>query len=672
MKSNIAFYLTLALILLFVPTCFSQVGKVTGYQKISDVAGNFTGILDNEDRFGWEIGALEDLDLDGVKDMLVGARNDDDGGYDRGAVWILFMNPDGTVKNHSKISSTSGSFGGVLDDEDRFGYAVTALGDLDGDNVEDIAVGARHDDDGGFDRGALWILFLNGNGTVKSYQKISQTQGNLNYPLANDGCFGSSVANIGDMDGDGITDIAVGATKDPDGGSRRGAIWIIFLNSNGTVKSSQKISDTEGGFYGQLDYEDYFGSCVAALDDFDGDGIREIAVGAHSDDDGGEDRGALWILYLHANATVKAFSKISDLSGSFAGNLNNGDHFGFAVEYMDDMDGDGILDITVGASWDDDGGLDRGAVWVLFLNPDASVKSFQKISSLQGNFTGILDDNDRFGESLQVLGDLNNDQHPELAVGASFDDDGGYDRGAVWILSLEAVPSFTLQLDLKAFLEGPFSGSGMEPFLNNLNYIPLSQPYNTAPWLYTGTESVSVIPSASVVDWILVELRVTTGSASTAVPDSSVARVAGFILSDGTIRSTDATSLLTLQYNVQANLYAVVYHRDHLAVMSPAPLIENGNIYSWNFSSGPDQVHGGILAHKELGGGLYGLLGGDGDGNGEVQNQDKLEVWRYQAGQIGYLSGDYNMNGQVQNEDKIDIWNPNAGRGSKVPGGYFK
>jgi len=148
--------------------------------------------------------------------------------------------------------------------------------------------------------------------------------------------------------------------------------------------------------------------------------------------------------------------------------------------------------------------------------------------------------------------------------------------------------------------------------------------------------------------------------------------VAGFILSDGTIQSTDATSLLTLQYNVQANLYAVVYHRDHLAVMSSSPLIENGNIYSWNFSSGPDQVHGGMLAHKELGGGLYGLLGGDGDGNGEVQNQDKLEVWRYQAGQIGYLSGDYNMNGQVQNEDKIDIWNPNAGRGSKVPGGYFK
>ena len=77
-------------------------------------------------------------------------------------MWVLFLNTDGTVKSHQKISDTEGGFTGVLDDDDRFGTSVASLGDLDGDGVGDLAVGATWDDDGGFDHGAVWVLFLDG------------------------------------------------------------------------------------------------------------------------------------------------------------------------------------------------------------------------------------------------------------------------------------------------------------------------------------------------------------------------------------------------------------------------------------------------------------------------------------------------------------------------------
>ncbi|MCZ6734458.1 MAG: hypothetical protein O7C65_01550, partial [Planctomycetota bacterium] len=68
----------------------------------------------------------------------------------------------GTVKSHQKISDMQGGFTGILDDVDLFGWAVASLGDLDGDGVGDLAVGARHDDNGGPNRGAVWVLFLDG------------------------------------------------------------------------------------------------------------------------------------------------------------------------------------------------------------------------------------------------------------------------------------------------------------------------------------------------------------------------------------------------------------------------------------------------------------------------------------------------------------------------------
>jgi hypothetical protein len=357
-------------------------GTVKQRMTISDTEGGFTGVLDDDDWFG-HLAWLGDLDNDGVGDLAVGAPGDDDGGvpgHGRGAVWILFLNSDGTVKTHQKISATEGGFTGTLDDADIFGWCVAALPDVDGDDVVDLAVGATWDDDGGFNsnRGAVWILFLNTDGTVKSHQKISATEGGFTGVLNNADWFGVNVAPLEDLDNDEVPDLAVGALLDDDGGSDRGAVWILFLNTDGTVKSHQKISSTEGNFAGPLDNQDWFGH-VISLPDVDGDGIQDLAVGADGDDDGEITRditnaGAMWILFLNQNGTVKDHLKISATEGGFTGGLDIGDRFGFGGAWLGDLDGDGYGDMAVGAPFDDDGGsgkngsdADNGAVWVLFL-----------------------------------------------------------------------------------------------------------------------------------------------------------------------------------------------------------------------------------------------------------------------------------------------------------------
>jgi photosystem II stability/assembly factor-like uncharacterized protein/fibronectin type 3 domain-containing protein len=219
-------------------------------------------------------------------------------------------------------------------------------------------------------------------------------------------------------------------------------------------------------------------------------------------------------------------------------------------------------------------------------------------------------------------------------------------------------------LNVHVFLEGPFEGAGMYTSLNS--WLPLSQPYNVAPWYYSGTESVSSIPNLDVVDWVLVELR-DAPAASQATPATSIAMQAAFILDNGSIVDVDGSSMLHFMVTINYNLFVVVWQRNHLAVMSALPLTENAGIYSWDFSSGAGQAYGGTNAHKQLAPGVWGMIGGDGNANGQISNADKVDVWKVQAGSSGYLMGDFDMNVQVNNADKIDVWKVNSGAGSQVP-----
>jgi hypothetical protein len=249
-------------------------------------------VLSPQGRFGSALAPLGDFDGDGLGDIVVGSELD--GG--RGSAWILFLNADGTVKAAQRIGSLSGGFGGTLDAGDAFGCSAAFLGDLDGDGIGDLAVGAEGDDDGGADQGAVWILFLAADGTVRSHAKISEGSGlsGLLDPLDR---FGGSVGGLGDVDGDGIPDLAVGAYLDDDGGLDQGAVWILLLTANGGVRQALKIGEGQAGFGGQLNKDDRFGASVAGTD-LDGDGVLDLLVGAPRDGDMGLAAGTLWGLFL--------------------------------------------------------------------------------------------------------------------------------------------------------------------------------------------------------------------------------------------------------------------------------------------------------------------------------------------------------------------------------------
>jgi hypothetical protein len=385
-------------------------GTVKSSQKIANGIGGGPAIAAG-DYFGHSVASVGDLDGDGVSDLAVGASKDDTDGYISGAVYVLFMNTDGTVKASQKIASGIGG-GPPLVTRDRFGSAVASIGDLDGDEITDLAVGAAGDDTGGSYRGAVYVLFMNASGTVKASQKIASGIGGGPL-LGNYDRFGRSITSLGDVDGDGVSDIAVGAIGD--GGQYRGAVHILFMKADGTVKGSQKIGNGVGGGP-PIGTTDFFGTSVAGLGDIDCDGVPDLAVGATGDDSVIENSGAAHLFFLNESGTAKMRKEIGN--GIGGGPILSSDSFGSSVASLGDIDGNGVTDLAVGATHDDTGATvvsDRGAVHILLLNANGDVASSRKIASNTGG--GPVLSIQYFGEAVASLGDLDGDGLVNLAVG---------------------------------------------------------------------------------------------------------------------------------------------------------------------------------------------------------------------------------------------------------------
>ncbi|MCF8367614.1 MAG: PKD domain-containing protein [Bacteroidales bacterium] len=220
-----------------------------------------------------------------------------------------------------------------------------------------------------------------------------------------------------------------------------------------------------------------------------------------------------------------------------------------------------------------------------------------------------------------------------------------------------------INVGLTALLEGPFNGVNMDADLGSL--IPLNQPFNMAPWNYSGTESVGSVP-ANVVDWVLVDLR-DAATAASAIPATSIGKQAAFILSNGSIVGLDGSSDLTFSVTVSQNLYAAVWQRNHIGIMSNNAIAPSGSQYNYNFTTGVNQVYGGSNGHKQLVSGKWGMFSGDGNPDGMVNNSDKSTLWENQAGTNGYIPSDYNLDSESNNIDKDNYWVPNIGEGSQVP-----
>ena len=223
--------------------------------------------------------------------------------------------------------------------------------------------------------------------------------------------------------------------------------------------------------------------------------------------------------------------------------------------------------------------------------------------------------------------------------------------------------STELNINLTAFLEGPVNGSSMETYLNTFGMLPNGQPFDNIPWNYAGTENVASFPS-DVVDWVLVELRDATDAAS-AGSGTVLMRQAALLLDDGSITGLDGISDLQFNTSATQQLFAVIYHRNHLAVISANPLTESGGVYTYDFSDDMGKAYGGPLAQKQING-IWCMIVGDADANGQINNVDKNDYWLLQNGNVGYNESDFDMSAIVQAPDK-DKWETNTGKGTQVP-----
>lgn len=203
-------------------------------------------------------------------------------------------------------------------------------------------------------------------------------------------------------------------------------------------------------------------------------------------------------------------------------------------------------------------------------------------------------------------------------------------------------------VSLTVLLEGPFNSSTNQMNLNLAadNLLPLTQPYNMAPYNYLGTESISGAPS-NMVDWVLVEAR--TGVNSSDKVDTQV----GLLLANGAIVGMDGASPLTFDLPANSSAYFVVRHRNHLDIMTANPVLRSLTM-AYDFTTGSAMAYG-TLQQKTMSTGKAAMFSGDITQDHVIQTTD-FDQWKSNPAQLDvYKLSDINLDGTVQTTD-YDMW----------------
>jgi len=370
-----------------------------------------------------------DFNGDGIHDFIVGAPYNDDGGSDdEGAAYIFF--------GATNLSGTKNLGGGQSADvtilgkatNNNLGNSVSSVGDINGDGLDDIIVGARLNDDGANNGGAAFIFFgstsLSGTKALGGVQSADVT---FLAESAND-YFGRSVSGAGDVNGDGFDDIIVGADGfDISGASGEGAVYIFFGSSSlsgtkalGGGQSADVTIIGKAGFDG-------VGRSVSGAGDVNGDGFDDVTVGAYQNDDGPTSgSGAAYIIFGASDLSgTKSLGRGQSADVTILGKA--GDKLGRSTSGSGDVNGDGFDDIVVGGYGNDEGpGNDPGAAYIIFGATNLSgTKALGGGQSADFTILGKAS-SDELGKRVSIVGDVNDDGIDDIMVGAY-----QYDYGAV-------------------------------------------------------------------------------------------------------------------------------------------------------------------------------------------------------------------------------------------------
>lgn len=355
-----------------------------------------TGVLDGDqagEQFGSAIATI-DFNNDGYIDLAVSAPASDEGGVSSGKVYILFGGTAADLVPDMEIVGPSGSF---------FGKAVSSAGDFNHDGYEDLAVGAPYYDSPAPNCGAVF-LYYGGETPDNIADHVFTGSAASDY-------FGIAVGGVEDFNGDSFNDLAIGSYKADWGGfSESGKVFVYF---GGPAPEFTADLTLVGNGEGER-----FGYALTS-NDFNNDGIHDIAVGAYSYDDTYLNQGCIYV--FHGGGSPDSVFDLS-IKGDDAGNK-----FGWALS-AGDINNDGIFDIVMGTDGFKVDIYQTGKVYVFNGGPAMDNVADEEFS-LYSNSDDFL------GFAVCSGLDPNGDGHDEIMAGMPGNDEYDIDAGGAVLLT---------------------------------------------------------------------------------------------------------------------------------------------------------------------------------------------------------------------------------------------
>ncbi|MHA2247036.1 MAG: integrin alpha, partial [Candidatus Hodarchaeales archaeon] len=396
--------------------------------NLSEADVSFIG-EDSHDHSGFAVAGAGDVNNDGFDDIVIGASGDEKGGNEAGQTYLILGRPTNQWQMNIDLAEANASFIGE-DYDDRSGWSVAGVGDVNNDNFDDIVIGASGNKEGGSGAGKTYLIL--GRPTNQWRMEIDLAEANASFIGEESFDFsGIAVAGAGDVNNDSYYDILIGASANDEGGFGAGQTYLILGRPTNQWQRDINLTEADASFIGE-DFGDSSGIAVAGAGDVNNDSFDDILIGASSDEEGGIGAGQTYLILGGLTNQWRMDIDLAEANASFIGedNLYNS---GNAVAGVGDTNKDGFDDIVIGASGSWEAGSGSGQAYLILGRPTNHWRVDTDLSESNASFVGE-DNYDAAGWAVAGAGDVNNDGFADILISASGDEEGGEDAGQTYLI----------------------------------------------------------------------------------------------------------------------------------------------------------------------------------------------------------------------------------------------